>query len=61
MTGTFKEDIIGKGDYSYAVSWYNECRPLLIDLISKDNGGCQVVGGLKIFFMFLGPFFHFEF
>ena len=37
MTGTFKEDIIGKGDYSYAVPWYNERRPVLIDLIGNHD------------------------
>ncbi len=33
MTGVRKEDIIGKGDYSYAEPFYNIKRPLLIDLI----------------------------
>ena len=37
MTGTRKEDIIGKGDYAYSVPWYNKRRPVLIDLIGKDN------------------------
>ncbi len=37
MTGTKKEDIIGKGDYAYSIPWYNERRPVLIDLIGKDD------------------------
>jgi len=37
MTGTKKEDIIGNGDYAYSVPWYNEHRPVLIDLIGKDD------------------------
>lgn len=37
MTGVPKEDIIGKGDYAYAEPFYNEKRPLLIDLIFSDD------------------------
>ena len=37
MTGTKKEDIIGKGDYAYSVPWYNEYRPIIIDIIRKDD------------------------
>lgn len=33
MTGIRKEDIIGKGDYAYAVPFYGVRRPILIDLI----------------------------
>ncbi len=33
MTGVRKADIIGKGDYAYAVSFYGITRPILIDLI----------------------------
>ena len=33
MTGVRKEDIIGKGDYAYAVPFYGIGRPILIDLI----------------------------
>ena len=36
MTGTLKGDMIGKNDYVYSVPWYNERRPVLIDLIGKD-------------------------
>ncbi|AGX87970.1 PAS domain S-box protein [Candidatus Symbiobacter mobilis] len=33
MTGTMAKDIIGKGNYEYAVSFYGERRPVLIDLL----------------------------
>ena len=37
MTGTMKEDIMGIGDYAYVLPWYNERRPVIIDLINNDN------------------------
>jgi PAS domain S-box-containing protein len=33
MTGIRKEDMLGKGDYAYAVPLYGKPRPILIDLI----------------------------
>ncbi len=33
MTGVCKEEIIGKGDYAYAVPFYGKQRPMLIDLV----------------------------
>jgi len=33
MTGVRREDILGKGDYAYAVAFYGEKRPMLIDLV----------------------------
>ncbi|MCZ3364779.1 MULTISPECIES: PAS domain-containing protein [Methanobacterium] len=33
MTGTLKEDILGKGEYAYSIPFYGEKRPILIDLI----------------------------
>ncbi len=33
MTGIKKEDIVGQGDYAYALPFYRERRPILIDLI----------------------------
>jgi PAS domain S-box-containing protein len=33
MTGVKKEDILGKGDYAYAVPFYGEPRPVTIDLV----------------------------
>jgi len=38
MIGVRKEDIIGRGDYAYAVPFYGERRPIIIDFIlSEDN------------------------
>ncbi len=37
MTGTKKEDILGKGDYAYSIPWYKNRRPVLIDLIGNDD------------------------
>jgi len=37
MTGVLKEDIMNKGDYVYAIPWYGERRPILIDLIEDEN------------------------
>ncbi len=42
MTGVSKEDIIGKGDYAYAVPFYGEPRPILIDLIGQDGDLRQI-------------------
>ncbi len=33
MTGIRKEDMIGKGDYAYAVPFHGEPRPILLDLL----------------------------
>jgi len=37
MTGVRKEEIIGKGDYAYAVPFYGERRPVLIDLLGMEE------------------------
>jgi diguanylate cyclase (GGDEF)-like protein/PAS domain S-box-containing protein len=37
MTGVCKEEIIGKGDYAYAVPFYGKKRPMLIDLVFADD------------------------
>ena len=37
MTGIKKLDILGKGDHVYAVPFYGERRPLLIDIILDEN------------------------
>jgi diguanylate cyclase (GGDEF)-like protein/PAS domain S-box-containing protein len=37
MTGVLKKDIIGKGDYIYSEPFYNEKRPVLIDLIFSPD------------------------
>lgn len=36
MTGVNKAEVIGKGDYVYALPFYGERRPILIDLIDED-------------------------
>jgi PAS domain S-box-containing protein len=37
MTGVPKGDILGKGDYAYAIPFYNDNRPLLIDLLGEEQ------------------------
>jgi len=37
MTGVRKEEIIGKGDYAYAVPFYGKPRPILIDLVFSND------------------------
>ena len=37
MTGLGKNDIIGRGNYAYGVPFYGEPRPMLIDLVDKDD------------------------
>ncbi len=36
MTGTKAGDMLGKGDHEYAIPFYGERRPILIDLIFED-------------------------
>ena len=37
MTGILAEDMIGKGDYEYALPFYGSRRPILIDLVLKAD------------------------
>lgn len=37
MTGIRREDILGKGDYAYALPFYGYRRPLIIDLVLKPD------------------------
>jgi len=37
MTGVKSEDVLGKGDYEYALPFYHERRPLLINLVLEDD------------------------
>jgi len=37
MTGIRPEDMLGKGDYEYAIPFYGNRRPILIDLILSDG------------------------
>ena len=37
MTGVKQQEIIGKGDYAYAVPFYGERRPIIIDFVMGDE------------------------
>lgn len=37
MTGVLKADIIGQGDYAYAIPFYGERKPILIDLVEQPD------------------------
>jgi len=37
MTGFIAEDMMGKGNYEYAVPFYGKRRPILIDLVLKSD------------------------
>jgi PAS domain S-box-containing protein len=37
LTGVKAEDILGKGNYEYAIPFYGERRPILIDLVGKSR------------------------
>jgi PAS domain S-box-containing protein len=37
MTGVEAEEMLGKGDYEYAIPFYGERRPILIDLVLLPN------------------------
>jgi PAS domain S-box-containing protein len=37
MTGIQAEDMLGKGDYEYAIPFYGERRPILVDLVFKPQ------------------------
>ncbi len=37
MTGVKAAEILGKGNYAYAVPFFGEARPIIIDLIDEDN------------------------
>lgn len=37
LTGVKKEEILGQGDYAYAVPFHGEPRPIFIDLIFEDE------------------------
>ena len=41
MTGLKAEDILGKGDYEYALPFYGDRRPVLIDLVSQPDGATR--------------------
>ncbi len=37
LTGILARDMIGKGDYEYAIPFYKERRPILVDLALENN------------------------
>lgn len=37
LSGISKKDMIGKADYEYAIPFYGERRPILIDLVMKES------------------------
>jgi PAS domain S-box-containing protein len=37
MTGAMATDMIGKGDYAYAVAFYGEQRPIMVDLVMHPS------------------------
>lgn len=37
LTGTLGKDMLGKGDYEYAIPFYRKRRPLMIDLLLKND------------------------
>jgi two-component system sensor histidine kinase/response regulator len=41
LTGARSEDMIGKGDYEYAVAFYGERRPVLVDLLFEADMECR--------------------
>jgi PAS domain S-box-containing protein len=48
MTGVGSEDIIGKGNYEYALPFYHERRPILLDLILNfDTKAAENYGTIK--------------
>ena len=41
MTGVRKPDILGKGDHAYAIPFYGERRPLLIDIVLDEDSAIE--------------------
>jgi len=41
LTGVSKADIIGQGDYAYAIPFYGERRPILIDLVVDPDAASE--------------------
>jgi PAS domain S-box-containing protein len=41
MTGVKAEDMLGRGNYEYAIPFYGTRRPILIDLVFKDDKKIQ--------------------
>ena len=41
MTGMRGEEMLGKGEYEYAIPFYGERRPILIDLVAKPDSAIE--------------------
>ncbi|MCX5814086.1 MAG: PAS domain S-box protein [Proteobacteria bacterium] len=41
MTGIKREDMLGKGDYAYAIPFYSKKRPLLIDFVLQSTKAAE--------------------
>jgi PAS domain S-box-containing protein len=64
MTGVKPDNILGKGNYEYAIPFYHERRPILIDIVLKDEPGSAArypfikKDGKKLFSEITIPHFH---
>ncbi|MDD1676643.1 MAG: PAS domain-containing protein, partial [Methanomicrobiales archaeon] len=47
MTGVHKEEMVGKGDYSYAIPFYGVKRPILIDLIGTNDAAADLYTSIE--------------
>jgi PAS domain S-box-containing protein len=43
MTGIKAEDILGKGDYAYAIPFYGTRRPVMIDLVNRRDPSMEAM------------------
>ncbi len=41
MTGVKREALLGKGNYEYAVPFYGEPRPMLVDILNAPDEACE--------------------
>jgi PAS domain-containing protein len=42
LTGISRGDMVGKGDYEYAIPFYGVRRPMLIDIVDHEDPGIEV-------------------
>ena len=47
MTGVKAQDMVGKGNYEYALPFYGERRPILIDLVLEPEKGIERYAEVK--------------
>ncbi|MFZ2456875.1 MAG: PAS domain S-box protein [Candidatus Altiarchaeia archaeon] len=48
LTGLKADDIVGRGDYDYALPFYGKKRPLLIDLIGRPGDEIKALGYAEV-------------